>query len=82
MAWRLGDLPILRGVKLINDIEDFKKKKLLNPWPRGDAGYRSPYLSHAKRALYHLSYIPPITVMNRPSRGDEALEFGTADRDI
>ncbi|AES67148.1 hypothetical protein MTR_2g087420 [Medicago truncatula] len=20
----------------------------------GDAGYRSPYLSHAKRALYHL----------------------------
>ena len=24
----------------------------------GDAGYRSPYLSHAKRALYHLSYIP------------------------
>ena len=29
-----------------------KKKKI------GDAGYRSPYLSHAKRALYHLSYIP------------------------
>ena len=24
----------------------------------GDAGHRSPYLSHAKRALYHLSYIP------------------------
>ena len=24
----------------------------------GDAGYRSRYLSHAKRALYHLSYIP------------------------
>jgi hypothetical protein len=24
----------------------------------GDAGYRSPYFSHAKRALYHLSYIP------------------------
>nr|PNR45191.1 hypothetical protein PHYPA_014962 [Physcomitrium patens] len=24
----------------------------------GDAGYRSPHLSHAKRALYHLSYIP------------------------
>ena len=24
----------------------------------GDAGYRSPYLTHAKRALYHLSYIP------------------------
>ena len=24
----------------------------------GDGGYRSPYLPHAKRALYHLSYIP------------------------
>ena len=24
----------------------------------GEAGYRSLYLSHAKRALYHLSYIP------------------------
>ena len=27
-------------------------------WKFGDAGHRSPYLSHAKRALYHLSYIP------------------------
>ena len=26
----------------------------------GDAGYRSPYFSHAKRALYHLSYIPSV----------------------
>ena len=26
----------------------------------GDAGYRSPYLSHAKRALYHLSYVPKL----------------------
>ena len=24
----------------------------------GDPGHQSPYLSHAKRALYHLSYIP------------------------
>ena len=24
----------------------------------GGAGHRSPYLSHAKRALYHLSYTP------------------------
>jgi hypothetical protein len=35
----------------------FLKKKLKNK-KFGDAGYRSPYLSHAKRALYHLSYIP------------------------
>ena len=24
----------------------------------GGAGHRSPYFSHAKRALYHLSYTP------------------------
>ena len=27
-------------------------------WKFGDAGHRSPFLSHAKRALYFLSYIP------------------------
>ena len=27
----------------------------------GDGGYRSPYLSHAKRALYHLSYVPMLS---------------------
>ena len=27
-------------------------------WKIGDAGHRSPYLPHAKQALYHLSYIP------------------------
>ena len=27
----------------------------------GGAGYRSRYLSHAKRALYHLSYAPVVT---------------------
>ena len=26
----------------------------------GEVGHRSPYLSHAKRALYHLSYIPEL----------------------
>ena len=26
----------------------------------GGAGYRSRYLSHAKRALYHLSYAPQV----------------------
>ena len=28
------------------------------PAKSGDAGYRSLYLSHAERALYHLSYTP------------------------
>jgi hypothetical protein len=31
----------------------------------GDAGYRSPYLSHAKRALYHLSYIPFLLTVSK-----------------
>ena len=33
----------------------------------GAAGYRSPYLSHAKRALYHLSYCPPQGCVNNRS---------------
>ena len=28
----------------------------------GDAGFRSPYLSHAKRALYQVSYIPVMII--------------------
>ena len=47
----------------------------------GDGGYRSPYLSHAKRALYHLSYVPictPWPVRTAPhsdlSSFDEILE--------
>ena len=35
-----------------------KKKKKKVTFLNGEVGYRSPYLSHAKRALYHLSYIP------------------------
>ena len=33
-------------------VRESEKKK------NGGEGYRSPYLSHAKRALYHLSYTP------------------------
>jgi hypothetical protein len=35
---------------------------LLRP---GDMGYRSPHLSHAKRALYHLSYIPRCQILTK-----------------
>ena len=31
----------------------------------GGAGYRSRYLSHAKRALYHLSYAPVVKCFAR-----------------
>nr|PNR58342.1 hypothetical protein PHYPA_005337 [Physcomitrium patens]PNR58343.1 hypothetical protein PHYPA_005338 [Physcomitrium patens]PNR58347.1 hypothetical protein PHYPA_005342 [Physcomitrium patens] len=34
----------------------------------GEVGYRSPYLSHAKRALYHLSYIPAAADVTHRSR--------------
>ncbi|RNE94832.1 UDP-Gal or UDP-GlcNAc-dependent glycosyltransferase [Trypanosoma rangeli] len=34
----------------------------------GEVGYRSQYLPHAKRALYHLSYIPT-TPMGTPNCG-------------
>ncbi|MCI09148.1 18.5 kDa class I heat shock protein-like [Trifolium medium] len=38
----------------------FNNKDVLVELSRGNntAGYRTLYLSHAKRALYHLSYIP------------------------
>jgi hypothetical protein len=42
------------------------KKKVKNR--NGDAGYRSPCLSHAKRALYHLSYIPGQLDVNSPAQ--------------
>lgn len=42
-------------------MEGFQQKMMWEIWDKnGDAGYRSPYLSHAKRALYHLSYIPEL----------------------
>ena len=43
---------------------------LLRP---GDMGYRSPHLSHAKRALYHLSYIPCINSLQQTSNAFRIL---------
>ncbi len=40
-----------------SDVRYTYEKKMLKKWV-GGAGYRSRYLSHAKRALYHLSYAP------------------------
>ena len=37
----------------VRETKEWDKKKVF-----GGAGYRSRYLSHAKRALYHLSYAP------------------------
>ena len=47
----------------------------------GSAGYRSPCLSHAKRALYHLSYTPfdgvgSIQGRSRPSTSTDRRSIG------
>src|SRR5215471_11720736 len=49
----------------------------------GEAGYRSQYLSHAKRALYHLSYIPitdhtPSTLQTRANANTHKTTTRTA----
>ncbi len=70
----LSTLPIIRFyclngvpfVKIVSGKKAQKKKKKEWVWEEkgafywwdGDAGYRSRYLSHAKRALFHLSYTP------------------------
>ena len=41
-----------RNATRTNEIEKYEKS--------GEAGRRSQCLSHAKRALYHLSYIPKL----------------------
>ncbi|KAK7195137.1 Peptidase family S51 [Novymonas esmeraldas] len=52
--------------------EDAQKKKV------GEVGYRSQYLPHAKRSLYHLSYIPDAaslsakTHLEKPQRPSES----------
>jgi hypothetical protein len=55
--------PGLLGRRLGNELwgqvtsvrKEGQKRKFYNI---GDAGDRTPCLSHAKRALYHLSYVP------------------------
>ena len=42
-------------MKKLGANEEKETKTKLN---HGDAGNRTLYLSHAKRALYHMSYIP------------------------
>ena len=55
-SWSIS-FPFVTSCQFIPIISKYKPE-LSNPQKCfGDAGYRSPYLSHAKRALYHLSYI-------------------------
>ena len=56
-SWKIG-FRFVTSCQFLPIISKYKWE-LSNPQKCfGDAGHRSPYLSHAKRALYHLSYIP------------------------
>ena len=56
-SWKIG-FRFVTSCQFLPIISKYKSE-LSNPQKCfGDAGHRSPYLSHAKRALYHLSYIP------------------------
>ena len=56
-SWNIS-FPFVTSCQFIPIISKYKRE-LSNPQKCfRDAGHRSPYLSHAKRALYHLSYIP------------------------
>ena len=48
----------LLGISICNRLSADSDYHLMSVSSFGDAGHRSPYLSHAKRSLLHLSYIP------------------------
>ena len=50
----------LLGISICNRLSGDSDYHWMSDSSFGDAGHCSPYLSHAKRALYHLSYIPVI----------------------
>ena len=50
--------PFVTSCQFIPIISKYKPELSYSQKWFGDAGHRSPYFSHAKRALYHLSYIP------------------------
>ncbi|CAK7345422.1 unnamed protein product [Dovyalis caffra] len=49
---------VVVSFQLRNDSTSIPAKLIDSFHKNGDAGDRTLYLSHAKRALYHLSYIP------------------------
>ena len=53
--WKLKDRKFRKGEGVS---QNKNEKKTSCERANGGAGYRSPCLSHAKRALYHLSYTP------------------------
>ena len=50
----------LLGISICNRLSGDSDYHLMSGSSFGDPGHRSQYLSHAKRALYHLSYIPKV----------------------
>ena len=61
-SWKIG-FRFVTSCQFLPIISKYKWE-LSNPQKCfGDAGNRSPYLSHATRALYHLSYIPVMILL-------------------
>ena len=50
----------LLGISICSGLSGDSDYQLMSDSRFGDAGHWNPYLSHAKRPLYHLSYIPMI----------------------
>ena len=51
------------GVRKLNKIKGVSKKRNVKGYNKsGGAGNRTPCLSHAKRALYHMSYTPVVII--------------------
>ena len=63
----------------VENNQHIKKKLYIK---NGDAGYRSPYLSHAKRALYHLSYIPVMLSASQKYNINMKIGFATQKFDL
>ena len=62
ISWKIG-FRFVTSCQFLPIISKYKWE-LSNPQKCfGDAGHRSPYLSHAKRALYHLSYTPVMILL-------------------
>ena len=56
-SWKIG-FRFVTSCQFLPNISKYKWELWSPKKCFGDAGHRSPYLSHAKRALYHLSNIP------------------------
>ena len=58
-SWNIS-FPFVTSCQFLPIISKYKPELSYSQKCFGDAGRRFPHLSHAKRVLYHLSYIPVV----------------------